>query len=202
VQGLGKIPVDFGALGVDMMTIAGHKCGGPVGGAALIVRKDLPITPLLSGGGQELNRRAGTENISAIGGFAAAVEKIDFTYMKNLRLWLDAMEVDMQALNGAVFGKSAPRLPNTSCVTMPGVGNEVQLMDFDLKGFAVSAGSACSSGRIEVSHVLTAMGIDKNRASQAIRISGGWATTEAEIAAFSKAWKSTCERLATKGRVA
>lgn len=199
VQGLGKIPVDFATLGCDMMTISAHKCGGAVGAAALVVRRDLPITPLLVGGGQELGRRAGTENIAAIAGFARAVELFDFAHMKKLRGWLDKMEKEMAAM---VFGQLAPRLPNTSYVAMPGVGNEVQLMDFDLKGFAVSAGSACSSGRIEISHVLTAMGAPRELAGSAIRVSGGWATTEVEICRFTDAWKSTCERLATTGKVA
>jgi cysteine desulfurase len=201
VQALGKIPVDFGALGVDMMSIAGHKCGGPVGAAALVVRKDLPLAPLLRGGGQELNRRAGTENIPAIAGFAKAVELFDFDHMKHLQAWRDAMEKEMELLGATVFGQPSERLPNTSCVAMPGVGNEVQLMDFDLKGFAVSAGSACSSGRIEVSHVLLAMGVDKSLAANAIRISGGWATSKDEISAFTNAWKTTCERLANKRRI-
>jgi len=195
VQALGKIPVDFGALGVDMMTIGGHKCGGPVGAAALIVRRDLPITPLLAGGGQESRRRAGTENLPAIAGFAAAVENIDFDHMRRLRGWLDGMEKAMSP-EGIIFGAQAPRLPNTSCVAMPGVSGEVQLMDFDLKGFAVSAGSACSSGRIEASHVLAAMGVDKSLASCAIRISGGWRTAKQDIDAFTETWRQTRSRLA------
>ena len=167
VQGLGKIPVDFGVLGADMMTLSAHKCGGPVGAAALVVRRDLPLTALLSGGGQELGRRAGTENIAAIAGFAKAVELIDLAHMQTSCVigWITWKRKwkDLRSLGATVFGKSSQRLPNTSCVAMPGVSNEVQLMDFDLKGFAVSAGSACSSGRIEVSHVLAAMGVPKNR---------------------------------------
>jgi cysteine desulfurase len=194
IQALGKVPVDFGALGCDMMTVSAHKFGGPVGVAALVVRRDLPVTPLLKGGGQELGRRAGTENVAAIAGFTVAVEKIDFGHMRKLRGWLDMMEQQM----ADVFGASAARLPNTSCVAMPGVSNEVQLMDFDLKGFAVSAGSACSSGRIEVSHVLTAMGISKPLASSAIRISGGWATTEDDIKAFTETWQQVQQRLGRK----
>ncbi len=198
VQALGKIPVDFGAVGADMLSLSAHKCGGPVGAAALVVRRGLKFTPLLTGGGQELRRRAGTENVPAIAGFAAAVEKIDFDHMRKLRGWLDTMEREMLShwKNVEVFGEGAPRLPNTSCIAMPGVSNEVQLMDFDLKGFAVSAGSACSSGRIEVSHVLTAMGVPKETAGCAVRVSGGWATTEEEIKAFTAAWLATCERLA------
>jgi cysteine desulfurase len=104
--------------------------------------------------------------------------------MPKLRSWLDALEAKAIESGGTVFGKSVARLPNTSCIAMPGVGNEVQLMDFDMKGFAVSAGSACSSGRIEVSHVLTAMGIEKTLAGSAIRVSTGWATTEEDIVRF------------------
>ena len=224
VQGLGKIAVDFGLLGADMMSISAHKCGGPLGAAALVVRRDLAFTPLLAGGGQELGRRAGTENVAAIAGFAAAVELVDLEQMRMLRGWLDAMESALlpsplgrgkgegpstseSLLNGphpgplpggegaVIFGACAPRLPNTSCIAMPGVSNEVQLMDFDLKGFAVSAGSACSSGRIEGSHVLAAMGVEKTLAASAIRISGGWQTSKEEIILFTEAWKQTCKRL-------
>jgi cysteine desulfurase len=196
VQGMGKIPVDFGVLGADMMTISAHKCGGPMGAAALVIKRELPLVPMLTGGGQELGRRAGTENVAAIAGFAAAVEASqNRDHMRVIRQWLDAMEGEMIALGGVVFGKKAPRLPNTTCVAMPGVSNEVQLMDFDLKGFAVSAGSACSSGRIEGSHVLTAMGVEKSLVSSAIRISAGWQTSQKDINLFSEAWKQTSGRL-------
>jgi len=199
VQGLGKIPVDFGALGVDMMTISGHKCGGPLGAAALIVRRELPFTPLMTGGGQELGRRAGTENIAALAGFAAAIENTaSLSHMKDVRFWLDTLESRILAQGGQVFGKQAARLPNTSCIAMPGVGNEIQLMDFDMKGFAVSAGSACSSGRIEGSHVLTAMGVDKTLAGSAIRISGGWQTTQNDIDALYDVWSQLQMRLKNK----
>lgn len=199
VQGLGKIPVDFGALGADMLTLSAHKCGGPLGAAALVVRRDLPFTPLLTGGGQEMGRRAGTENIAAIAGFAAAAETAsDHRHMLDIRAWLDAMEQEMATLGATVFGKKVSRLPNTSCVAMPGISNEVQLMDFDLKGFAVSAGSACSSGRIETSHVLTAMGVAKPLAGSAIRISCGWQTAQEHIKLFTENWKNTCQRLGKK----
>lgn len=191
VQALGKIPVDFGALGVDMMSISTHKCGGPIGAAALVIRRDLPIQPLFTGGGQELRRRAGTENVAAIAGFAKAVELFDFGHMRKLRGWLDGLEEGQN-----VLGKGAERLPNTSCIAMPGVSNEVQLMGFDLEGFAVSAGSACSSGRIEPSHVLKAMGIAEVQAKSAIRVSGGWQTTENDIISFTNAWIQTYKRLA------
>jgi cysteine desulfurase len=203
VQGLGKIPVDFGALGVDMMTISAHKCGGPTGAAALVIRRDLPLKPILTGGGQELGRRAGTENLAAIAGFAVAVEKSASTsHMASLRTWLNNLENTVEKHGGTVFGKGVARLPNTSCITMPSASNELQLMDFDLKGFCVSAGSACSSGRIEVSHVLAAMGAEKSLAASAIRVSAGWATKEDEIQAFAKAWESSCERLAKSSKSA
>jgi cysteine desulfurase len=180
VQALGKMPLEF--MG-DMMSIAAHKMGGAVGAAALVVRQDLPIQPLLIGGGQELNRRAGTENLAAIAGFAKAVELIDLSHMKKIRGWLDEMEKDRPV----VFAKNADRLPQTSCITIANTTQEVTLMKLDLAGFAVSAGSACSSGRIEPSHVLLAMGVEKNVAASAIRISAGWNTTEDEIRKIGQA---------------
>ncbi len=195
VQALGKIAVDFSLLGADILTISGHKMGGPVGSSALVIKNNIALKPLLTGGGQELGRRAGTENIAAIAGFAAAVEAIDLAHMQKLRVWLDDMEAAMQAAGGIIFGKDVPRLPGTSCVAMLGVGNETQLIDFDLNGFAVSAGSACSSGRIEPSHVLLAMGVSPELAGCAIRISGGWNSTEDEIKKFTQAWLKLASRL-------
>lgn len=182
VQGLGKIPVEFAG---DMMTIAAHKMGGPVGASALLVRQDLAIAPLMIGGGQELNRRAGTENLAAIAGFAKAVEMIDLAHMNELREWLDTMEHLL--LKASVFGLNVPRLPNTSCLAFENVTQEVLLMKMDLAGFALSAGSACSSGRIEPSHVLLAMGVDKALAGNAIRISGGWDTKKEDILKVTQA---------------
>lgn len=199
VQGLGKIPVDVGALGADMLTLSAHKCGGPVGAAALILRRELGIAPLFAGGGQERGRRAGTENVAALAGFAAAIEKAaDLTHILKARHWLNAMEAMMEASGATVFGRSVPRLPNTTCAAMPGMSNEVQLMDLDLSGFAVSAGSACSSGRIEPSHVLLAMGVDKTLAACAIRISAGWDTKEQDIQAFTAQWSKARDRLAKR----
>lgn len=195
VQALGKIPVEFTTLGCDLMTISAHKMGGPVGAAALILRQDLAITPLFVGGGQELGRRAGTENIAAIAGFARAVELIDLGQMKQLRGWLDKLETTVAQDGAVIMGKLASRLPNTSCFAMPSISNEVQLMDFDLKGFALSAGSACSSGRIEPSPVLAAMGVAKEVAGSAIRVSIGWASRECELVAFLEAWQTLQKRL-------
>ncbi len=197
VQGLGKIPVDFGLLGCDMMTLSAHKCGGPVGAACLVVKQNLPIHPLITGGGQELGRRAGTENVAAIAGFGRAVEKCDIAQMGEFRGWRNAMEQEMRSYGATVFGDSVDRLPNTTCVAMPGVSNEVQLMDFDLKGVAVSAGSACSSGRIEPSHVLKAMQVPETLAGCAVRVSGGWDSKKKDMDGFLAVWKAVCERLST-----
>lgn len=201
-QALGKIPVDFSTLGVDMLTLSAHKMGGPQGAAALVVRNDLPIKPLLIGGGQELGRRAGTENVAAISGFGLAVELAqgDAAQWHTLRGWLDAMEADIlaHAPNAIVFGKNVARLPGTSNIAMPGVSSETQLMAFDLAGLAISAGSACSSGRIEASHVIKAMGFGEDVATTAIRISGGWATTEADVRKAAAEWKKLYDRVGRK----
>ncbi|MCH2547938.1 MAG: cysteine desulfurase [Alphaproteobacteria bacterium] len=201
-QALGKISTDFSMLGVDMMTVSAHKLGGAHGAAALILRNDLPIKPLLTGGGQELGRRAGTENVAAINGFGLAVElaQKDAAHWQNLRGWLDAMENEIiaHAQNAYVFSKDVARLPGTSCVAMPGISSETQLMAFDLNGVAVSAGSACSSGKIEASHVIKAMGFGKDIAATAIRISGGWNTTQEDIAKATNEWKKLYDRIGKK----
>jgi cysteine desulfurase len=192
VQAFGKIPVDFTALGCDLMTISGHKMGGPVGAAALVIRNGLSLAPMITGGGQEQNRRAGTENIAAIAGFAKATMLMDYSHMKNLRGWLDAMEAQVTSASGGravIFGAGALRLPTTCCIAVPGISSETQLIRFDLEGIATSAGSACSSGRIEPSHVLRAMGAGAEIAGSALRISGGWRTTKEDIKAVAAQWK-------------
>ncbi len=191
VQALGKIPVDMTLLGADSLSFSAHKLGGPQGIGALVVSQKTPLRPLLTGGGQEGNRRAGTENVAGIAGFASAVECAlgDTSWQGALRGWLDALEAECIAYAGdVVIGKEAPRLPNTSCLRLPGITSEVQLMRFDLEGIAVSAGSACSSGRVEASHVLAAM-FGEGAPQDAIRLSGGWNTTQAHIDAFAHAWK-------------
>ena len=199
VQALGKIPLDWGLLGVDMLTISGHKAGGPVGAAALLIRNDLPIKPLITGGSQELGRRAGTSNVPAIVGFAQLVADIaacpDAPQWRAWQQWLEA-ELTSAAPDAVVMGLNAQRLPQTTCISMPGVKAETQLMNLDLAGFAVSAGSACSSGRVAASGTLIAMGIAPEVAETALRISWGWNSTQAEIEAFAMAWKATHARLA------
>ena len=187
VQALGKIPVNFGLLGAGMMTLSAHKLGGPVGAGALVVRDGLAIAPLIHGGGQELRRRAGTENLVSLAGFGAvAGARAD---VKPLRDRLEA------ALDGAViFGKDVARLPNTTCFAMPGMNAETLLMAFDLDGIAVSSGSACSSGKVAKSHVLAAMGVAPEISGAAIRVSLGWDTTDDHIDQFIAAWRKIASR--------
>lgn len=201
IQALGKISLDWGMLGVDMLTIGAHKAGGPVGIAALLIRNDLPIKPLLTGGGQELGRRAGTENIPAIVGFAELVKEVasckEAKEWQQWREWLEA-ELKAAAPDAYIFGSSAARLPNTLQISMPGVSSEVQIMNFDLKNIAVSAGSACSSGRVTTSHVLLAMGVEASVAETAIRVSWGWNTTRSDLENFATAWRDLYRRLSSK----
>ncbi len=188
VQALGKIPVNVGLLGVDLMTLSAHKLGGPIGAGALIILDGLAMEPLIHGGGQELRRRAGTENLATASGFAAvAGEKLN--HLSALRDRLEA------SLEGAViFGSDAPRLPNTTCFAHPGLNAETLLMSFDLDGIAVSSGSACSSGKVAKSHVLAAMGVAPEISRAAIRVSLGWDTTETTIDHFIAAWRKILAR--------
>lgn len=187
VQGLGKVPVNFGLLGVDMMTLSAHKLGGPAGAGALVIRDGLAVEPLIHGGGQELRRRAGTENLVALAGFGAVTQAR--TDVRTLRDRLEA------ALDGAVvFGRDAERLPNTTCFAMPGMNAETLLMAFDLEGIALSSGSACSSGKVAKSHVLAAMGVLPEISQAAVRVSLGWNTTENHIDHFIAAWRKISSR--------
>lgn len=201
VQGLGKVPLDWGLLGVDMLTICAHKAGGPTGIGALLIRSDLAIKPLITGGGQELGRRAGTYNIPAIVGFAQTVkETAHCSEAKNWLEWREYLAQTIQSIapNAQIIGLNAPRLPQILCITMPGVKSETQLMNFDLAGFAVSAGSACSSGKVAASPTLLAMGIAPEIAESALRVSWGWATTREEIEQFAQSWTAIYQRLLRK----
>ncbi|MDO8354375.1 MAG: cysteine desulfurase family protein [Aestuariivirga sp.] len=188
VQAFGKMPVNFGLLGVDMMTIAAHKIGGPTGIGALVVRDGLPLEPLVHGGGQELRRRAGTENLVGIAGFAAVA--------KESQLNVEALQAQLEEAlaNAVILGGDAPRLPNTTYFSQPGMSAETLLMNFDLEGIAVSSGSACSSGKVTKSHVLTAMNVAPELAKGAIRVSLGWNTTQEHIEHFIAVWRSLLAR--------
>ena len=188
VQAFGKMPVNFGLLGVDMMTIAAHKIGGPTGIGALVVRDGLPLEPLVHGGGQELRRRAGTENLVGIAGFAAVAKESQLD-VKALQAQLEEALAD-----AVIFGGDAPRLSNTTNFAHPGMSAETLLMNFDLEGIAVSSGSACSSGKVTKSHVLTAMGVGPDLSKAAIRVSLGWNTTQEHIEHFIAVWRRLLAR--------
>jgi len=189
-QAFGKIKVNFKDLGCDSLSISSHKCGGPLGSAALITKKSLNLQSLIKGGKQELGMRSGTENLLAIAGFglAAEISLEKFALTTNLRNYLE-QEIAIAAPEAKFFGRETLRLPNTSSIRMPNVKSEEQLIKFDLGGISVSAGSACSSGRISSSHVLRAMEIEPDIASETIRVSLGPATCKADIDEFIKQWK-------------
>jgi len=192
VQAAGKLALDLENLGADTLSLSAHKIGGPMGVGALIVRDGLALSPLLKGGGQERRRRAGTENVAGIAGFGAAAEAAlaDLDSAGGLARLRDRVEAALGAEHDVVvYGARAPRLANTSCLTMPGVAAETQVMALDLEGIAVSAGAACSSGKVEASHVLAAMGAEDTRAGEAIRISFGWNSTDADADAVVAAWR-------------
>jgi cysteine desulfurase len=194
VQALGKITFDINALNADLITVSGHKIGGPKGvGAVVLVEGVRGLEPLLRGGGQELGRRAGTENVAAIAGFGAAVKAAmdslqnDAIRLENLQ---NRLENGLRQTPGAiVFSGDVPRLPNTTLFTVPGMRAETAVIGFDLEGIAVSSGSACSSGKVQPSHVLESMGFGPEIAQGAVRFSLGWSTSSADIDRCLEAWR-------------
>lgn len=192
VQAAGKIPVDVGPLGADFIALSAHKIGGPQGVGALICRNRQSIERFVHGGGQEGGLRAGTENVPGIVGFGVAATSAldgldDFAALAGLR---DILERRAREIEPAitVFGGDLPRLPNTSKFSTPGLSSEVQVMGLDLAGTAISAGSACSAGRVEMPYVLAAMGVPEDIALSAVRVSLGWTSTMADIDAFLDGW--------------
>jgi cysteine desulfurase len=192
VQAAGKIKVDFADPGVDLMSLSAHKLGGPPGVGALIVADHVELQARQRGGGQERSRRAGTENVPGIIGFGVAAEiaAAELGAMARVAALRDDLERRvLAAVPGAViFGREAARLPNTTCLGRPGLSSEVQVMRLDLAGVAVSAGSACSSGKVQASHVLRAMGADAVAAGSAIRVSLGWQSSAEDVDRFVAAW--------------
>jgi len=194
VQAVGRISCDIKVLGADLLTLSGHKIGAPKGVGALITRTALSrLDPLIKGGGQERNVRAGTENVAAIAGFgAAAAAARDGLAAERARMAAlrDRLEAGLKAASPEVviFGAAADRLPNTTLFAVPGMKAETAVIAFDLEGVAVSSGAACSSGKVQPSHVLSAMGVPPQLARAAVRVSLGPSTTESEIERFIEAW--------------
>ena len=207
VQAAGRIPCDITALGADLLTLSAHKIGGAKGSGALIrAREDIHFTePLVRGGGQERGLRAGTENVPGIAAFGAAADAArvgragEAAHMSRLRIEL---EVGLLAVtpDATVFGReTVERLPNTTLFTVAGVKAETAVIAFDLEGVAVSSGAACSSGKVQPSHVLAAMGVSAPLQRGALRVSLGWNSTEADVEKFLGAWRKLASAL-SKGR--
>jgi cysteine desulfurase len=205
VQAAGKLPLDMETLGVDLLSLSAHKLGGPPGVGALVLAADLEVAAALRGGGQERGRRAGTENLPGIAGFGAAAGAAlaDLDKAAALVELRDALERRLRQLapDIRIFAEAAPRLPNTCCFAAPGLAAETQVMALDLAGVAVSAGSACSSGKVAPSHVLAAMGAGA-AAATAIRVSLGWTSEAADIEHFLEAWGALYNRGAAGAQTA
>ena len=207
VQAAGRIPINISDLGADFLILSSHKIGGPQGAGALVLGdKKLKPKPLILGGGQEFQLRAGTENVAAMAGFAAAAllctGQLDhmrkIVYVRNR--FEDQLKSALEPIGNrlgplTIIGEGVERLANTTCFAVAGINAETALISLDLDGISVSSGSACSSGRVETSHVLMAMGLDKDIARAAIRVSMGWNSTSADTENFLEAWSSYLRRL-------
>jgi cysteine desulfurase len=194
IQAFGKLSFNVNDLNADMVALSAHKIGGPKGVGALVLAEGITgLEPLLRGGGQELSRRAGTENVAGIAGFGAAAKaalqalETDTNRLGALR---DRLESGLRRTSGTIiFSDGARRLPNTTLFTVPGLRAETAVIGFDLAGIAVSSGSACSSGKVQPSHVLQAMGFGPELAQGAVRLSLGWSTEDADIDRCLEAWR-------------
>jgi cysteine desulfurase len=198
IQAAGKMPLAAAEIGANFVSLSAHKLGGPTGVGAVVATSDAALAPMIRGGGQEHGRRAGSENLPGIAGFAAAAEAAreglaEYDRVRRLR---DALETAALAAVPAarVVGAAAPRLPNTSALALPGIAAETQVIALDLAGVMVSAGAACSSGKVGPSHVLAAMGVPPEVAAGTIRVSLGWSTTDVDIGHFLDAWTALAKR--------
>jgi cysteine desulfurase len=205
IQAIGKIPFDINELGADLVSLSAHKIGGAKGVGALVAAEGVEgVEPLLRGGGQERGHRAGTENVAGIAGFGAAVTaamstlESDAARLGDLR---SRLERGLRQISGAIiFSEGATRLPNTTLFTVPGLRAETAVIGFDLAGIAVSSGSACSSGKVQPSHVLAAMGFGPKIAQGAVRLSLGWSTSETDIDRTLEAWRKLSDALLREER--
>ncbi len=201
VQSAGKESFNLRESGADMATFSAHKIGGPQGVGAFVLAQDASVTARQTGGGQERGRRSGTENVGGIAGFGAAAKAVladmqdgSVEHVRGLR---DDLEIRLKrsGQNVTIFGNGADRLPNTSCFSAPGLKAETLLMQLDLAGFAVSAGSACASGKVARSHVLLAMGVEEVLSAGAIRVSLGGSNTGREVEMFVQAWTRSARKV-------
>jgi cysteine desulfurase len=207
VQAAGRIACDIGALGADLMTLSAHKIGGPKGVGALVrASDDIHFAdPLIRGGGQERGLRAGTENVAGIAAFGAAAAAARAQLVDEAAQMLalrDRLEAGLKAISpqAVIFGAGAERLPNTTLFSLEGMKAETAVIAFDLEGVAVSSGAACSSGKVQPSHVLAAMGVSPALLRGAVRVSLGWTTTQAEIERFHDAWRKLATALSKGGQ--
>ncbi|WP_411817705.1 cysteine desulfurase family protein [Hyphococcus sp. DH-69] len=196
-QAVGKVPVNFVMSGADILSFTGHKFGGPLGVGAVVAGPNLALDPVLRGGGQEMNRRASTTNTPGIAGLGRACElaQRSLARAQEIAALRDKMQKVAEASGAKIWGVEEARLPGTLCLSAPGFSGATQLMTMDLAGLAVSAGSACSSGKAKPSHVLTAMGASEDEATSAIRVSLGWNSTEADAEAFIREWPQAYNRI-------
>ncbi|HEX2151253.1 MAG TPA: cysteine desulfurase family protein [Stellaceae bacterium] len=198
VQAAGKLPLNAADLGADLISLSAHKFGGPPGIGALVVTGGAEPNAMIRGGGQERGRRAGTENLPGIAGFAAAAEAAiaGLAHYERVRRLRDGLERAALAAvpEAQIIGAAVPRLPNTAALALPGIASETQVIALDLDGVMVSAGAACSSGKVGPSHVLQAMGLPPGIAGATIRISLGWTTAETDIDHFLEAWTALARR--------
>jgi cysteine desulfurase len=204
VQFVGRLPFDLAESGADLISISSHKLGGPKGAGALIARhEDIRVTPMLRGGGQERGLRGGTEDVAAIAGFGAAAEaaghELDAEAVRLTKL-RDRLEQGIRAVapSAVILSAGAPRLPNTTCFAVPGIAAETAVIAFDLEGAAVSAGAACSSGKVGPSAALAAMKVPLPVARGAVRASIGWSTTGTDILRFLEIWERVYRSLSQR----
>ena len=205
VAALGQVAIDFGAVGVDALSVSAHKIGGPQGAGALVLDKRLDLEPLIAGGGHERGLRSGTENVAAIVGFGEACRLARATQAERAQVLVaqrDRLVAALSALGARVFGEKAERLPNTVYFALPGIDGETLVAQLDRAGFAVASGAACSSANPEPSHVLQAMGVDPLLARGAVRVSLGATTQDAELEEFMTVLQATYRRLQQLAAVA
>ncbi len=196
-QAVGKIPVNFVMSGADMMSFTGHKFGGPLGVGAVVAGPNLPLAPVLRGGGQEMNRRASTTNTPGLAGLGKACElaRESLARAGEIAALRDRIQAAVLEVGAIVWSADVERLPGTLCLSALGFPAATQLMNMDLAGLAVSAGSACSSGKSKPSHVLVAMGASEEEATTSIRVSLGWNSTEEDADAFIREWPAAYNRI-------